>query len=190
MLRVARAVIGREDRAEIIERDGETVIVVADGAGGTGSGAAAADAVIAHVKVAAEIDPLALLTAADRLPMNGGETTCVIAVVTARGIHGASVGDSEAWIFGGDADRQLTHRQNRKPLLGSGSARPVPFAIARASGTLVVATDGLWKYAKPAALRAIATSPDLDTIPTRLIDLVRLRSGDLQDDVAIIVCRE
>ncbi len=189
-MNVAHLVVGRDDRAAIIPMGDAHALVVADGAGGTGSGHLAAEAIIEHVRacVAAnpDFDPVRVLTDGDR-DMSGAETTCVLAVVNARGVYGASVGDTEALVFGA-RDVVLTRHQLRKPLLGSCAARPIPFAAPRVD-TLLIATDGLTKYAKPTAIRTVATSADLSTIPARLIELVRLPSGDLHDDVAVIVCR-
>jgi hypothetical protein len=54
---------------------------------------------------------------------------------------------------------------------------------------LVVATDGLWSYASGARIAAVAADATLAAIPGRLIELVRLRSGALPDDVAVVVVR-
>lgn len=56
-------------------------------------------------------------------------------------------------------------------------------------GTLLLATDGLLKYASAKSICDTARGPDLDAVPCRLVELVRLRSGGLQDDVGIIACR-
>ncbi|MFH0900068.1 MAG: hypothetical protein V2A73_05510 [Pseudomonadota bacterium] len=108
--------------------------------------------------------------------------------ITGSQIRGASVGDYVAWMVARNGYRDLIERQQHKPLLGSGKAIPVPFA-STLDGTLLLATDGLHKYAAPTRICDAARSPDLDEIPTRLVDLVRLRSGGLQDDVALVVCR-
>lgn len=49
-------------------------------------------------------------------------------------------------------------------------------------GRLVLATDGLFKYIRAADIRTCAAR-GVDA----LIDSVRLRSGALQDDVAVIL---
>src|SRR5262249_31168151 len=79
------------------------LIVVADGAGGTRGGAAAAEATIKGAREAAsglmagEIDAAALLGELDHLiRATDGQSTAVIAIVGIGGIFGASVGDSGA----------------------------------------------------------------------------------------------
>jgi serine/threonine protein phosphatase PrpC len=56
-------------------------------------------------------------------------------------------------------------------------------------GTLLLMTDGVWKYADANVLTELARADDLQTIPRRLIDAARMRSGQLQDDAAVIVAR-
>jgi hypothetical protein len=75
------------------------------------------------------------------------ENTAVILTVDAT-ITGASVGDSGAWLLRDSRIVDLTAGQRRKPLVGRGCApfriEPIPF-----DGTLLVASDGLFAYAKP-----------------------------------------
>ncbi len=56
-------------------------------------------------------------------------------------------------------------------------------------GTLVLGTDGLFKYCPHTALLAITRSPNLDEIPQQLLKATALPNGRLQDDVGVIVCR-
>ena len=101
----------------------------------------------------------------------------------------ASVGDSGAWLLRGPDILDLSERQQRKPLVGGGCA-PAPLRpVHLGTGTLLVATDGLFNYAKRADIQRIASGPDLASAAQALVDLVRLRSGALQDDVAIVLCR-
>lgn len=186
-----------QDRAEVFETDDGVVIVVADGAGGTGGGAEAAESAVDAVRKA--VVTLArgprfavpLLRDVDQnLAAQGiGETTAVIAIVTASGIVGASVGDSGAWLVRSHDHVDLTSGQVRKPLVGSGAARPVRFQYGDLDGTLLVASDGLFKYAKPRDICAEARGPDLAYVLDALARLLRLPAGGLQDDVAIVVCR-
>jgi serine/threonine protein phosphatase PrpC len=181
-----------EDRVAVVSLVDRTVIVVADGAGGTGGGAAAAQAVCdAVVQSCAVVPPpsweawLANLDA--QLPRAGQAAAVIVEVRHGRGITGASVGDCEAWIFAGAQKVELTENQVRKPLLGEARSHPIGFE-SDATGLLVVATDGLWKYAKrERVVDALAIRP-LDAALTALVDATRLRSGALQDDVAIAIC--
>ena len=55
---------------------------------------------------------------------------------------------------------------------------------------MLVASDGLIKYASQTSIARIASGVDLVFAARSLVDLVRLRSGALQDDVSIVLCRE
>jgi len=83
----------------------------------------------------------------------------------------------------------LTAHQQRKPLLGSGKAQPVAFHDGPLRGILVIATDGFCNYVKrPELIRTVVTS-EFFSLPRKLLDLARPKSGELWDDVAIVVCR-
>jgi PPM family protein phosphatase len=144
-----------QDRAEIFAFDDRIVIAVADGAGGTSGGAQAAETFIYNVKeacahVATPDHCRQLLLQIDSLlagGRGGGETTGIIAVVTSETLFGALVGDSDARLYCDDEIKYVSGSRPTKPLLGSGSAFVSEFATAM-RGMLVVATDGLWKYAR------------------------------------------
>ncbi|MGH3573644.1 MAG: hypothetical protein ACRDUW_17780, partial [Pseudonocardiaceae bacterium] len=76
--------------------------------------------------------------------------------------------------------RDLTAQQDRARL-GSGRAHPVIFRT-QLMGSLLLASDGLLKYIRAADIRTCAAR-GVDA----LIDSVRLKSGALQDDVAVIL---
>ncbi len=181
-----------EDRIATLVLPDRTVIVVADGAGGVGGGAAAAEAVCRSLDETARTLSAwdAWLAKQDRVlaaSASGGLAAAVILEIRHDGaIRGASVGDCEAWIFTEGDARCLTERQIRKPLLGGG-ARPVPFVAHLSRGTLVVGTDGLWKYAAHGRIAEAAAHRPLDLSAAALIESVRLRSGALQDDVGVAV---
>jgi serine/threonine protein phosphatase PrpC len=101
-------------------------------------------------------------------------------------IAGASVGDSEAWLLEENTDI-LTAHQQRKPLIGSGRAAPVPFRRERVSGSLLVGSDGLFKYASEPSIRAAFHHEAPARVADALMEAVRLPSGALHDDVAAIV---
>lgn len=168
--------VNGQDRATVTSDDDGIVVALADGAGGTGGGELAAQAVIdAVAEDHASADFAALLADLDADPkgLGHGQTTAVVLRVTSEGVLGASVGDSGAWMIAGENIIDLTGGQQRKPLLGSGCT-PVAFAgMSPRGATLLVASDGLLRYAKRAAL----------------LGLVRLPSGGLQDDVSIVLCR-
>jgi PPM family protein phosphatase len=190
-----------EDRAEVIPRGEWLVLVVADGAGGRPGPVEAAEWVVRRVREETSrprftfYDPFAwtgLLSKIDREMLDdptAGEATGVVAAVSPKAVFGASVGDSAAWLVTPDRVHDLTARQQRKPFLGTGVAAPVPFGSGPPTGTLLLATDGLLKYTGPEKIAEAARDADLDAAARRLVDLVRLRSGALQDDVGLILCR-
>ncbi len=191
LVRVTPARGAGEDRVAVMTNDAGAVIALADGAGGTGGGARAAEAIVAALTTAPAPtswrDALGALDAA--LPRLGpGLATAVVVELRAAGLRGASVGDSGAWLVG-DGIVDLTAGQRLKPLLGAG-ATPIAFtAPPLADRTLLVASDGLWKYARPVDIAAAARLLDLADAAAALLALVRLPSGGLPDDVAIVLVR-
>ena len=124
-LEIAAARGSGQDRALVFERGDGVVITLADGAGGTGNGAVAAQAVIDAVASAADAADLCELLA--DLDHNGarlghGQTTAVILAVKPDGMAGVSVGDSGAWLVTDDEIVDLTQGQIRKPLVRVGVA--------------------------------------------------------------------
>ena len=190
-----------QDRLDLIPHAHGLVAVLADGAGGTSGGAEAADTVLLYVRssvtIAADLRPpqqwADLLVKIDRqLSYANGQSTAVIVALFDAGLSGASVGDSAAWLIHNEDHDDLTREQVRKPLLGTGSATPVAFsrpAFAGPSDTLLLASDGLTKYAPTQKLCAAARLPDLSQAARALLDSVRLKSGALQDDTSVILCR-
>lgn len=191
---------GGDDRVETFADGPNCVIALADGMGGRAGAAAAAEGFIEAVRAARSsiLDLLnaehwyRLLRRADKLihdDANAGETTAVVVAITPDGLAGASVGDSGAWIVTVDRMFDLTAAQVRKPGLGTAMAQPVPFRAGPLDGTLLVASDGLFKYATPPAICDCVRRAELAEVPRRLIDAVRMPSGGLQDDVAVAVAR-
>ena len=155
-----------EDRVAVFEVPTGVVVAVADGMGGRAGGGEAASAFIASVAeaVAAVGDVVdadawdALLVRADRSIRDdrlAGETTAVLVGIGNSRIGGASVGDSGAWLITADRMFDLTAAQQRKPGLGTGMASPTPFRARAVPGTLLVATDGLFKYTGPDSICAV-----------------------------------
>lgn len=177
-----------EDRLLVARHGERTLAIVCDGAGNGGKGGLAADlaiAELARIGQAGFADWMSALLAVDQLVTSqaqGGECTCVVVEVSDSGeIRGASAGDSEAWMITASGKvHDLTAHQSRMRL-GSGQAYPVRFK-AQLMGRLVLGTDGLFKYIRPTDIRTFAAR-GVDA----LIESVRLRSGALQDDVAVIL---
>jgi serine/threonine protein phosphatase PrpC len=182
-----------QDRAAVIEVEGGVVIVVADGAGGTGNGGGAAQAVVDAVRAAAAGAPsweeVLERCDEDHGALGGGQTTAVVVEIRGEHVHGASVGDSGAWIVGGASTRDLTCRQERKPLIGDGGVPAYLRGELRARETLLVASDGLLRFSSRADIARIAMGQDVAAAARALVALVRLPDGELQDDVAVVLCR-
>jgi PPM family protein phosphatase len=120
-----------EDRVAVFATESRTVIVVADGAGGTGAGESAAGIVVREVEaeylnIHSATEWSAFLRQVD-CRIGDGETTAVVVNIRPFGIAGASVGDSRAIVVSNGDIVELTCNQHRKPLLGSGLAEPVEF---------------------------------------------------------------
>jgi serine/threonine protein phosphatase PrpC len=182
-----------EDRVAVIQQDDRTIIVVADGAGGVGNGDLAAEAVLrevttGHQGISTAEQWEAKLREID-CRIGVGESTAVIVDLRADAILGASVGDSRAWIICGGELVDLTAKQTRKPLLGSGEAHPTQFSSGPLAGTLIVATDGFCNYVKRDHLTRLVAQAEFIELPRRCVELVRLPSGELWDDIGIVACR-
>lgn len=184
-----------QDRVEILRFDNKAALIVADGSGGLSGAAQAAELFVRSAcDVAANLtaaqDCLRLLCELDQRiaqASNCGETTGVIAVVSSGEVFGANVGDSAAWQFTQDGREELS--RVRKPYLGTGVAAPQQFTSKASSGTLVVATDGLWKYTSLDLIEEKARTGNPENLAWELAELVRLRSGAFPDDIAVATCR-
>jgi len=200
---IATATAGskNQDRTALIEHPHGLLLVIADGAGGLGGGSEAAELVMQIVKEStlseAEFaNPLIwgnILTEADNQlyehPL-AGETTAVVVALSHGSVCGASAGDSGAFLVQEKTDIELTALQQRKPPLGSGAALPIPYGPIPFAGTLLVATDGLIKYAHKEKIRQIVLEHDFEQVAKLLTECVRYPSGNLPDDVTVIVCKK
>jgi serine/threonine protein phosphatase PrpC len=116
----------------------------------------------------------------------------VLIVIDEGGIYGASSGDSEAWVIQDDGTiDDLTKNQHKKRRLGSGRALPVGFERASFAGTLIVGTDGLYRYARPDVIAEVVTSAlTPEDAAAGLVELVRPGgSNELLDDVGVVAVR-
>lgn len=186
-----------QDRVALIDR-GVLVAVVADGAGGTSGGAEAAQTLVDRVRQASEegrelnkrgLRQLLLeisLELEDR-----GQTTAVVVVIGREELIGASIGDSGAWLVERGSWIELTAGQPRKPLVGGGFAEPFTFERAIVDAELLLATDGVLKYANGEAVRALLRNEALsaEACCAAVIDAARLPSGELQDDAGAVLVR-
>lgn len=187
-----RASARDEDRVACFRGTSTWVFALADGAGGTGGGASAAEQVLEEASTLTEYDDESLTGALRRidarLAVTGGQSTAVIAVISAGMLSGTSCGDSEAWLVTDREVIDLTSNQQRKPLLGGGGT-PVSFAPIPFQGTLLLASDGFTKYASRSAMLSIVGGASLPECARQLAELPRLQNGEYQDDVAILLAR-
>jgi serine/threonine protein phosphatase PrpC len=201
MLTIAHKVesgVRGEDRVLVEHFGSRTLAVVADGAGGTGSGAAAAAKVcsMAAQRLRAQSTGTAedwarcLYEVDQALAQNGGQCAAVVVEISEGKVFGASVGDSGAWMLNGKSVVDLTKSQHRKPLLGSDEAMPMVFGPVELTGRLLIATDGLFKYASENEIAQRVLGVPLEAAIARLIAGVRLKSGALPDDVGIVLVED
>jgi len=182
----------------LVEQGGErTLIVVADGAGGTGRGADAAAMTCELARAAFALGAMSAETWAGTLSAidaeltraaQGGQSTAVVLEIDHDLLRGASVGDSAAWAIDSFGCVDLTSRQQRKPLLGTGMAAPTAFGPTTMPQRLLVASDGLMKYCPRADIDRLARIGALEEAIAALVARARLRSGGFQDDVAVVLC--
>jgi len=192
--------VGLDDRAAVYQKYDFLVAVVADGAGGMSGASEAADYFLQSVlqKISTEVRDIMdhtywyqVLAEIDELLYKhpiAGETTGIIAAFNTNNncIVGASVGDSEAYIIS-NKYCCLTEHQYRKPLLGSGAAIPIPFGPITVDGTIILGSDGLFKYTSLSKISQIIQYNHPKESVLRLFDLVKLPNGIFMDDVSVVV---
>src|SRR5262249_48946069 len=154
-----------------------------DGAGGTGAGAEASETVVREIAASASLEHDAqawcgILHQIDQR-ISVGESTCVVIACSSNGFVGACVGDSQAWLIANDELQDLTPALFRTPLRASGKAVPVGFSRQSAWGLLLVATDGFCNYVRRDRLMEEILWIDFAVLPRKLVEMVRLPSGDL-----------
>ncbi len=179
-----------EDRAATFSNADTAVFVLADGAGGVGSGARAAEVVVYEAQALIHghhKSALAALAAAEtRIEAFGGMSTGIIVLLRHGQLTGVSCGDSKAWLFSKNRVLELTSNQIRKPLLGSGGTL-VEFGPEPFNGRLLLASDGLVNYAQASKIACNAVLENIHEAATSLAELPRLKSGKFPDDVAILL---
>ena len=189
-----------QDSSRVLERGDFLVVVVADGGGGMRGGAAASRCLVSVVESAVADDRFAvedLDTWVDLfhetdvgLAANGaGETTGVVVVLGPRGLVGVSTGNSEAWVVTPTEIDNLTVGQHTRQRLGSNRATPTTFRRPAPGDVLLVASDGLFKFAAREVIAGVVRAQAIGLAARNLVELVRLRSGKVAEDVAVVVVR-
>jgi Protein phosphatase 2C len=192
-----------QDHVAAVDLGPAAVLIVADGAGGVAGGEHTSRLVVErlerHARMAYDVvDPMPWVTILSKLDAelssarSNGETTAIVCAIDVHGnCGGASIGDSAAWAANSSQLLDLTAKQQRKPLLGSGRAVAVPFFHRLvAPWTILAASDGLFAYAARRRItQLMLDSRDLREIADDLVSAVTLTSGALQDDVGLAIVR-
>ncbi|HEX9995615.1 MAG TPA: protein phosphatase 2C domain-containing protein [Abditibacterium sp.] len=176
------------------------IVALADGAGGRAGGGEAAQIVVQEAaKVAQSVrNPrdakfwahwLREIDILIRDDERAGETTAVIAAIGADFVVGASVGDSSIWLVDEKTSLDLSERQTRKPFLGIGGASPMAFSARLCGQTVLLGSDGLFKYAVTEVIAKITRGTAIEKSADELIECVRYPSGALPDDFSCVLCR-
>lgn len=190
-----------DDRVEAVERaDGSLAFLVADGATGSGEGWRAsgilADAFLREGPSLSGAfqwaDFLAEADGAVRSELKGwADTTGIALSLEGNEIHGASAGDSMAYLVGDAGWTEITAKQARKPRIGN-FADPIPFILEiREARWLVAATDGLWDQALQGDIRGVVEkAEDPGRLVQSLLDhVVEFNDGYLRDDFGVLAVR-
>jgi len=185
-----------QEAYRILRREGVLIVALADGGGGMRNGGGASRA-FASVVDAAVADPgfpledadawLGVFRAMDvRFAANhSGETTGIV-VVVGRRLVGISTGDCGARIIDDATIDDLTAGQYTRQRLGSNHATPTMFERPLPEGVLLMASDGLFKYA---AGEVIVRANPIGVATEKLVQLVRLQSGRVPEDVMVVLVR-
>jgi PPM family protein phosphatase len=120
---------------------------------------------------------------------DAGFTTLVGLSICNGVVSGASCGDSAALVISGEQPRALTARQVKNPPVGSGAAPFVPFLAGLvAPWTVVVMSDGVWKYVGWEGVIQAAAQERGQRLLETLQSQARLPgSGRFQDDFTMAV---
>lgn len=184
-----------QDRLEVFDVDVATLIVLADGAGGMAGADLASSMVVDAFRDASVFDVPSILESLDSrvsAAPRAGETTAVVIATLGDTMWGGSAGDSEAWLLHRHHQHdeyELTREQGRKRI-GSGAARIQPISTTADDDSeyrLLVASDGLFRYASYADIKAKVRLANIEDAADSLLESVRLPSGRFRDDVSIFL---
>jgi serine/threonine protein phosphatase PrpC len=189
-----------QDATQVFERDDVLVAVLADGGGSLRGGEAASRTLLAIVESAVNDRSFVLhdtrrwvelFHETDRALAAHGpkQTTGIVVVLGPRGLVGVSTGDSEAWLVTPTSSDNLTVGQQTKQRLGGNQVSAATFERPALTGTLLVASDGLFKYASAGVIANVVRASPIENAAKQLVELVRLRSGKVADDVSVLLVR-
>lgn len=187
-------------RAGVYPLPAGAVVAVADGTGEPPVGGHAADIVLTYAEQLANQpglranyqsyqQHLSSLDAAIKSANQAAQASIIVAAISEKGIAGYSVGDCRAWFLHVQGELELTEKQLAEPLVGTGKAAMLPFAVQAALGTILFCSDGLWRNVEHQQMFQIARGDDLGAATKSLLALPRLPAGGLPEDVAVVLCR-
>jgi serine/threonine protein phosphatase PrpC len=189
-----------QEASQFFEHEEAIVIALADGGGGMRAGGTASRTFVQVVGAAlgdrkfpaSDLDTwLRLFRATDSgiATHGGGETTGILVSLGRRGLIGVSTGDSRAWMVTPTTIDDLTAGQYTRQRLGSNHATPTVFERSKPAGILLVASDGLFKFAAPRVIADIVRDVGFADAAETLVALVRRGSGAVEEDVSVILAR-
>ena len=119
---------------------------------------------------------------------DAGFTTLTGLVIDDGWLCGASNGDGLVLLLSDGVVTNLTRFQEKKPPIGAGRADIRPFGAALdAPWTLLIATDGAWKYIGIERLQALLPEPDGQVFVDGVLQATRLAgSQELPDDFTVV----
>jgi PPM family protein phosphatase len=121
---------------------------------------------------------------------NAGYTTLIGFAVVGGHVIGASNGDSALWLASSDGRiLDLTEHQLKNPPIGSGGAKPAPFAAKLStSWTVLAMSDGVWKAVGRGRVGELLLQCRGQALLDGLLAEARLPwSGGLGDDFTAVV---
>ncbi len=196
--KVEQATKQGQDHANVFEINSYIVLLLADGAGGYKGAGKVSEKFLELITDKIKSGPIPkdfmvleqIMRDIDSKLFqhsNGSETTAIVTIINDTQVWGVSVGDSQCWMFNNEFNYELTKNQYRKPLLGSGQAIPVGFGPFELNRFIVVGSDGLFNYTSIDSIEKKLCAVDFADVSKSLIELVRLPSGNLQDDCSVVI---
>lgn len=187
-------------RAGVFPLPAGAVIAVADGTGEPDAGGHAAEIVLKYAEQLANQPELRAnyqsyqqhLSSMDQVikaDEPSAQASIIVSAISEKGIAGYSVGDCRAWFLHAQGELELTQKQLSEPLVGTGQAAMLPFAVQAALGTILFCSNGLWRNVEHQQMFQIARGEDLGAAAKSLLALPRYPGGGLPDDVAMVLCR-
>lgn len=199
-----------EDRWMALERDGVTLLAVADGVGGEDGGEIASEAALGALPegffaavgergdgialgIALEAVNTAVLAAGAAHGHSAASTTLVVAICRGQVITIANLGDSRAYLIRRGTARQVTtdHSGPRPNAITrfAGDVRGVQPDVFvetwRSGDRLVLCSDGLTRHVPDEELASIASRNDPAVAAGGLVDLANERGGE--DNITVLV---